>query len=249
MSSVAQLKKYEFLGVYGVLVGLFVLLESWPMHLWQDTLLRLGIAGLACAWYRWRFKHWSFWRPALPLWRQLVISLVVFALVFPKNAGMLENTYYTFYQPVKLILPAILIGIGPAVMEEVFCRGLLLAGFWWLLARTNPFNRYFGASSLSSAIFAVTHLNNLFYGNAVSTVLFQVAETFVMGLVLALITLATHALWGAIGFHFLFDLAPIGTFDMSTPLTVSEFGFEMLTLIPMLLVAVIGLWYLARRQK
>lgn len=91
-----------------------------------------------------------------------------------------------------------------ALLEEVFFRALLVPLF------TERFkeNRYriLITVVVTSAVFALMHLINLFFGLGVGAVFLQVGYTFLIGCMLAVMLIYTKNVWLCVLVHFVFDI-------------------------------------------
>lgn len=83
---------------------------------------------------------------------------------------------------------------------------------------------------LSSAIFALYHLCNLFSGAAVGTTLLQVGYSFLTGAMFAATYLRTKNIWSCVFFHALFDFGGLLIYDLGTG-SVHDEVFWILTAI------------------
>ena len=90
-----------------------------------------------------------------------------------------------------------------AIIEEVVFRGILL--YLCLDYLRNAKLKYFFAALISTAIFALFHLTNLFVGMGVLDVLLQVGYTFLIGGMFAVMMLKTNNIWLCVIIHALFD--------------------------------------------
>lgn len=103
--------------------------------------------------------------------------------------------------------------LSVALMEELFFRALLvtfvrervkgkLAAGWTVL--------------ISSAVFALSHLFNLFFGAGVGATFGQVGYTFLLGCMFAVAFLQTKNIWLCVGVHFLFDVGGVIVTDLGS---------------------------------
>lgn len=106
--------------------------------------------------------------------------------------------------PPALYLSALLaitaLNLAVAVFEELVFRGILMHG---LRSRMSPL----GALLVSSAIFGLFHMTNLFAGQAFNFTVFQVVNATALGLVLGAAYLQTNTLWAPVALHFLWNMA------------------------------------------
>jgi membrane protease YdiL (CAAX protease family) len=90
--------------------------------------------------------------------------------------------------------------INVPIWEEFIFRGLILGSLW----KHNP---AWVAIGISSLLFGLRHLLNLFYGGNISGVLDQVFYTAVVfSPVAAFLTIKSKSVWPAVIFHFLHNL-------------------------------------------
>ncbi|MFT9097409.1 lysostaphin resistance A-like protein [Liquorilactobacillus sp.] len=115
------------------------------------------------------------------------------------------------------IADTILLALAAAVFEETFFRGILMNNILQHSPR-NP-NSYLSAILVSSVLFGLTHMINLF-GQSFSATLLQVINAFAIGVMLAAIYLRTGSLKWTILYHFMLDFTGIlasGTVIIATP--------------------------------
>ncbi|WP_281165614.1 CPBP family intramembrane glutamic endopeptidase [Liquorilactobacillus sicerae] len=98
------------------------------------------------------------------------------------------------------------LALAAAVFEEFFFRGILLNNF--LAKSTNTYRSYLAAVFLSSFLFGLTHLVNL-AAQSWSATLLQMANAFVLGIMLAALYLRTGKLGWPIFYHFILDFTGI----------------------------------------
>jgi sodium transport system permease protein len=143
--------------------------------------------------------------------------------------------------PLSLRLMALVVlGLLPAVCEELAFRGLILTG---LARRFRPGTAIF----LSSFLFSLYQMN-----------VFQLVPHFVQGVVLALLVLRTGSLWPAMVFHLVNNLLLITpavfpdvfAVEAGSGLSLGDFGLLRLVLAGTSLAAALGLlagiWLLSR---
>ena len=116
--------------------------------------------------------------------------------------------------------------IAIALFEEIFFRALLLPLFMERLAR----NRHCVIISVlcSSALFALVHLFNLFFGAGVGETLLQVGYTFLIGCMLAVMMLRTGNVWLCVAVHALFNVGGAIVYDLGSGL-FQDLTFWILT--------------------
>ena len=98
------------------------------------------------------------------------------------------------------LLDCLLIG----VFEEIAFRGTILLAL--LERRRNTKKQIFWTTAISSAIFGLVHLANLFEGANPGATLLQVGYSFLIGGMCAIVLLRTHNLLFSILLHAVFDV-------------------------------------------
>jgi membrane protease YdiL (CAAX protease family) len=101
------------------------------------------------------------------------------------DGSSMDAQMKAMFAPWPVWLGVLIIGVGPGVIEEFFCRGYLGRG---LVARYGPV----GGVLLTSMLFGMLHLAPLY-----------AIGTMVMGVLLHLTYLATRSLWVPVTLHFL----------------------------------------------
>jgi hypothetical protein len=101
------------------------------------------------------------------------------------DGSSMDAQMKAMFAPWPVWLGVLIIGVGPGVIEEFFCRGYLGRG---LVARYGPV----GGVLLTSMLFGMLHLAPLY-----------ALGTMVMGVLLHLTYLATRSLWVPVTLHFL----------------------------------------------
>lgn len=171
-------------------------------HVVRGIILPIGIGAAFLAvvttWLGW-------WPEALfegsrsgPVWALIVP--VMFGLVAVLNIASID-----FRSPKRSILPFVLAGtLLVGFSEELVSRGLLVVGL-----------REGGASEwlvwlVTSAMFALLHAINAFFGQSVRTTLVQVVAAFLAGTVLYVTLMTTGTLIVAMVLHALWDFGTFG---------------------------------------
>ena len=93
--------------------------------------------------------------------------------------------------------------IGIAVLEEYVFRGIVLFLFLEIFRRQKF--KYFLAALVSSLIFALFHLSNIFVGMDVGSALLQVLYTFLIGGMLSVTAFKGKSIWPCVVIHAIFD--------------------------------------------
>lgn len=153
----------------------------------------LGLLG-----YRYLLKPVSKKLPAGLLW--CIPCFLVILANFPFSAlisggAVLERT--------ELIWLVLLKCISIGLMEEAFFRGLLQT---IILERLRPGKyRIIIAILITSALFGLWHLLNLFYGAGIGATLMQVGYSFLIGAMLSVVLIKTENIWLCVILHALFN--------------------------------------------
>ena len=109
----------------------------------------------------------------------------------------------------ELIALYILYVLGISIVEEMVFRGVLL--FLLLDIFRNQRLKYFLSALISSLIFALFHLTNVFAGMDIGSVLLQVVYTFLIGGMFSVMALKTKSIWMGVFIHALFDFGGLLT--------------------------------------
>ena len=172
-----------------------------------------------------------------------VLPLLVALVNFPFSALIGGEAQITRISLLGLfLLKCLLIGIG----EEVLFRGIV---FCTLL---QSFQKKKGALLwpvfLSSLIFALFHLINLFDGMGILSVLQQIGYSFLIGAMLAAVLFKTDNLWVCVFLHVLFDVGGLLIFDLGIG-NPQDLIFWILTIAVGVLCAVHIIITLIKQQK
>lgn len=99
-----------------------------------------------------------------------------------------------------------------ALMEELFFRAALVSVFSEIFEK----KKYgvFLTVICSAAVFALTHLLNLFYGAGFGATALQVGYTFLIGCMLAVAFIYTKSVWLCVAVHTLFDIGGLIVGDL-----------------------------------
>lgn len=122
-----------------------------------------------------------------------------------------QTLNYTSTEVVLIILECLCIGL----FEEMTFRGVVFLGF--LEKRRNSKLRIFISIMLSSAVFGLVHLFNLFGGGA-GAVFQQIGYSFLIGAMCSVILIRTHNIWLCVLVHALYDVG--GMLDVNARWTV-----------------------------
>lgn len=191
-----------------------LVLEYLPFTILQDETsdemlrgsLARGICGV-CMLFVISYLNYDILNPfKKPYVKSLIFCLpclLVAAVNFPTSAlinGTATITNTDAFSLVLFILECFCIGL----MEETVFRGII---FGVVLEKLRGKKHYvFYSVVLSSAIFGLSHLINLFYGAGFNSVIMQVGYTFLIGAMLSVVLLKTQNIWLCVTLHALFDI-------------------------------------------
>ncbi len=138
-----------------------------------------------------------------PFWRSLAVSLPAFAVAvnnFPFSTVIRGDAEITdgMYEVLLLLLECLAVGF----FEETAFRGVVFLG----ILRRNPKNKLWALASIaiSSAIFGLVHLVNLFEGS-IGSVLLQIGYSTLIGAMCSVILIKTANIWLCVLIHGLFN--------------------------------------------
>lgn len=138
-----------------------------------------------------------------------------------------------------ILLNQVIVG----VVEETVFRGILLYGLVRAWGRTRP--GLMAAVVIQAALFGVPHILQVFAGAPLSSVLANVANTFVFGVWLGFLVLSTGSLWPAILLHAVANGAVLIKGLSSPWVDLTFLGYIRATLFDLVLV-LIGSWVVLR---
>src|SRR5262249_12225809 len=186
-----------------------------------------------------------------PKWGEIGVAAGLALLLLPPLAGLAQSIFSNFPRLTELLEerqpmvselrdlrdlgpPLVAFALLPAICEELAFRGFILTG---LLRRLRPRN----AVLLSSFLFALFHMN-----------VFQFAASFLLGIVLGLLTVRSKSILPAILFHFLHNaLLIVGMYLLnaaSSQAMPDLTGVFWSVMIGVCLVTGVGtLWWLYRK--
>jgi membrane protease YdiL (CAAX protease family) len=203
-----------------------------------------------------RFGVGPEWKRKVALRRPPVVPLVLSLMVFPglmlthavvhvglnesaeavmklfgaeADTGSMEAQMKAMISPWPLWVAVLVIGVGPGVVEEFFCRGFLGRG---LMARYGPV----GGVLLTSMLFGMLHLLPLY-----------AVGTMVMGALLHVTYLATRSLWVPVLLHFLNNtLTVLALYEVPMPrgLKADPTELSAVTYLLGLVLTGVGMWAL-----
>lgn len=137
--------------------------------------------------------------------------LLVIIANFPFSA--IAKGDVTITRPDLIYLYTIYV-IGIALVEEIVFRGVLL--FLLLDVFKKSKLKYFFSILISSGVFSLFHLTNLFANMDIGSVLLQMVYTFLVGAMLAIVTIKTKNIWMAVIIHAAFDFGGLLTVTIAS---------------------------------
>ncbi|EJF00526.1 CPBP family intramembrane glutamic endopeptidase [Liquorilactobacillus mali] len=195
-------------GIWLCLIGVFIIIhftyllagiKSDNRVIVDDVLLTLLVLFLNKKYLHLKLHH----RLNISLSELLKInSLPIVFYLFYLTAWVVKLPNASLYR----IVDTILLALSAAVFEELFFRGILLNNM--IQHSKRNFSSYLSAILVSSILFGVTHMINLF-GQSFSATLLQAVNAFAIGIMLAAIYLRTGSLKWTILYHFMLDFTGI----------------------------------------
>ena len=177
--------------------------------IWYEIGIRL-FGAVVCIALMWRFSYTHLLVPKKPNAMRLLIILPFFVIavnnfpflsVFMGDASLASATTDGY---VKYALLCLAVGL----FEELAFRGCV---FVYALEQTKKFSsaplRVLAASVISSAVFGLVHLTNLFAGASIGAVLLQVCYSFLIGGMCSIMLLKTENVWYCVLCHAIYNFA------------------------------------------
>ena len=127
--------------------------------------------------------------------------------------------------------------ISVGLFEEIIFRGLLLIVLIQYLPKTKKGN--FIAVMLSSLLFGLIHIFNIFYGGAFGPTVLQVGYSFLMGMMWAVIYLKTRNIWIVMVLHTTYNYFGNVLFELGTVTN----RFDFITVVVTILFSAFALVY------
>ncbi len=143
-----------------------------------------------------------------------------------------------------LLYAAVCLSVG--FFEEAAFRGCVFTLFF-IRRKRNVLNLFLSIL-LSSAVFGIVHLVNLFAGASVGSVLLQVSYSFLIGGLCSIILVKTRNLWHCILFHACYNFAG-GLIPECGSGTIWTAPTVILTVVVSVIVAVYVIWMLFHIRK
>ena len=189
----------------------FVFFEAMPVTIFQDAvanklmcgfLSRFGMS-LLFVWLLFQFGGRQFLLFDRSFLKSLVWALPCFMVAF------INYPYSAIIRGTASIDRMDLIGLyalyifGIALLEELIFRGVAMVVIADFLKGKKHAPLF--TALISSLIFSLFHLTNLFYGADIGSVMLQCLYTFLIGGMLTVTMLRTKNIWLCILIHFIFD--------------------------------------------
>ena len=176
------------------------------------------------------YMSWKGTTPKMLLW--CLPCLLVALVNFPFASFITGDMSIT---RMDLMVLYIIYVISIALIEEIVFRGILL--FLCLDYLRNAKLKYFFAALITTSIFALFHLTNLFVGMGPLDVLLQVGYTFLIGGMFAVMMLKTNNVWLCVIIHALFDFGGLLSYEIADGNPWNNQVFWILTIVVGLLCA------------
>lgn len=200
--------------LFGLSGILSLLPETLPMKYLVEIILMLVPAAFVVFFgFSRAFKKGGFLRGLLCCLPFIILQLFVLGIFFSKNLGDPEANWKPWY----LIVYGVFSVFGIGVREECIYRATIQN----IVAKkhANSVKGIWITVIVSSIIFGLTHVSNLFFGMNPLAVLTQVFSATFIGLMFGAVYLRSGSLWALILVHTLTD---IGGLARSTFLHVSD---------------------------
>lgn len=176
-------------------------------------------------------KSFNFNGPILKVLFVIIPGLIIAVNNFPIIAYFEGRAEIT--EPVYTIYIFIIECFSTGFFEEIVFRGIVLLLLLQKLPNTKK--GMYLAIFISSAIFGLSHLINLFEGIGFSDILLQVGYSFLMGLMWAVVYLKTKNIWMSILLHSTYNFFGLVLFRLG----YVNGRFDNVTLILTVLLAVL----------
>lgn len=170
------------------------------------------------------YMSWKGTTPKMLLW---CLPCLLVALVNFPFASLISGEMHIIRMDLMVVYIIYVISI--ALIEEIVFRGILL--FLCLDYLRNAKHKYLFAALITTVIFALFHLTNLFVGMGPLEVLMQVGYTFLIGGMFAVIMLKANNVWLCIIIHALFDFGGLLAFEIADGNPWDNVIFWILTIV------------------
>lgn len=171
----------------------------------------------------------------------IIAKLVLIIFVFSKQS----TGYYNLYN----ILFNFIWAVGIGVTEEVLCRGILLNIL--LKGGYKSHKTVSFAVFVSSLVFSLGHISNLFYGSSILSVCVQTFFSFFIGACFALIYLYSGSVVLVIALHSIYDFVGFIINEIGFALPHFSVLYFLINIVFIIIVAVLvclNLNYLRNRE-
>ena len=199
------------------------------MH--YEILSRL-VAALVCVALLCRFSLSHLFVFKRPILRPFLVILPCFAIAvnnFPILSVLMGDAALGTNATDYVVYALLCLAVG--FFEEVAFRGCVFTVALERMTKiTSPAWRVFAACVVSSALFGLVHLANLFTGASVGYVLLQVCYSFLIGGMCAIVMVKTANIWYGIVLHAIYNFA--GS-------VVPQFGAGQIWTIPTVVLTVV----------
>ena len=179
------------------------------MIAWNEIGIRL-LGTAVCIALMWRFSYAHLLVPKRPKLARLLQSLPFFAIAvnnFPFLSVAMGKASLQG-APLPHMLGYALLCFSVGLFEEMAFRGCV---FVIALERAEKITsaplRVLAASVISSAVFGLVHLTNLFAGASVGATLLQVSYSFLIGGMCAIMLVKTQNIWYCVLCHAIYNFA------------------------------------------
>ena len=198
---------------------------SIPTEFFKETILIIiPIAIVVFFGFSSTFKKGNFFKGLLCALPFFILELILFIGIFVSNTKKPELTW----NPWIAIVIGIFSIIGIGIREECVYRATIQN----IVAKkhANSVKGIWITVTISSVIFGLTHVTNIFYGTHPLSVLSQVISATSLGFLFAAIYLRSGSIWAAIFIHSLTDFASLSSsiffrqisdIDVTNSLTIS----------------------------
>lgn len=164
-----------------------------------------------------------------PFLYSLLVSLPFFAVAINNLPiiALIRGDAYVL-QPMEIILLFAVVCFSVGLFEEMLFRGLLLPYF---INRAESSKKgLFKAVVLSSALFGLIHILNIFYGMGAGAAVLQTGYSFLIGAMLAVLLLKTKNIWLCVIIHAVYNFCG---------LLVTELGGGKLWDVPTIIITTV----------
>lgn len=172
--------------------------------LWIPTVLRIAfsIIGIVLIIIFGFSRVFKFGKDAIKNWDIALVAIFIAVNNFPIIA--LLNKEAVVSADTSKIISFICYCFSVGLFEEIFFRGLILSVFL-IYFKSQKYGSLW-AVIVSSIIFSLMHILNLFSGTALDAVFLQVGYTFLNGMVYSLLFYFTKSIYLSVLCHALFDV-------------------------------------------